>query len=115
MNTIDNIPASLRRWSVAHLEVEKAIIHVEHNQAWVLGTFTDVEIAQLVMDEHNNALANQRPIPARVGTAWTTLDDEDLSRFFKANMDIKEMAERLERTPFSVERRLVKLGKITAA
>lgn len=56
----------------------------------------------------------RREQPANAGKAWQAADDEKLEAAFAANTDLKQLALELGRTPFGVETRLVKLGKLPA-
>lgn len=51
-------------------------------------------------------------LPANAGKPWSDEDDQALVIAFDAGADIKTMMRSLGRTRFSVEARLVKLGKI---
>jgi hypothetical protein len=50
--------------------------------------------------------------PANAGKPWRPEDDEELEAGFTAGVDFKQLASDLGRTPFGVESRLVKLGKL---
>ena len=64
------------------------------------------------------ASASSRPRrqpPPNAGKAWTSQEDAALETAFDAGIALKQMAQELGRTPFAVEQRLVKLGKVAAA
>ncbi|MCA9081095.1 MAG: hypothetical protein KDA58_11090 [Planctomycetaceae bacterium] len=56
----------------------------------------------------------QKPIkaerPARVGKPWTEDEDQQLLDLYAAGQTLHDMAQRLERTEFSIAVRLFKLG-----
>jgi hypothetical protein len=52
--------------------------------------------------------------PPNAGKAWTAQEDAALETAFDAGIALKQVAQELGRTPFAVEQRLVKLGKIAA-
>jgi hypothetical protein len=53
-----------------------------------------------------------RELPANAGKPWTEEDDQALAVAFDAGADTKAMMQSLGRTRFSVEARLVKLGRV---
>ena len=55
-----------------------------------------------------------RASPANAGKPWTTDDDGKVDAAFTAGADLRQLARELGRTPFAVETRLVKLGKLPA-
>jgi hypothetical protein len=57
------------------------------------------------------AKARREP-PANAGKAWMAQDDAKLEAAFAAGADLKQLAQALGRTPFAVESRLVRLGKL---
>ncbi len=52
--------------------------------------------------------------PPNAGKAWSAQEDAALGIAFDAGIALKQVAQELGRTPFAVEQRLVKLGKIAA-
>ena len=56
----------------------------------------------------------RRNAPPNAGKAWTGQEDAALETAFDAGIPLKQVAQELGRTPFAVEQRLVKLGKIAA-
>ena len=55
-----------------------------------------------------------RARPPNAGKAWSAQEDAALETAFEAGIALKQVAQELGRTPFAVEQRLVKLGKIAA-
>ena len=51
--------------------------------------------------------------PVNAGKPWASEDDAALEQAFDAGVEVKELAQRLGRTRFGVEQRLIKLGKVT--
>jgi hypothetical protein len=56
--------------------------------------------------------APRREAPSNAGKPWHPHEDEKLDAAFAAGIEVKQMAEELGRTPFAVQSRLVKLGKL---
>lgn len=56
----------------------------------------------------------RRKQPPNAGKAWTAQEDAALETAFDAGIALKQVAQELGRTPFAVEQRLVKLGKVAA-
>jgi hypothetical protein len=54
----------------------------------------------------------RRVLPPNAGKAWSAQDDAALQTAFDAGIPMKQVAQELGRTPFALEQRLVKLGKI---
>jgi len=54
----------------------------------------------------------QRQQPPNAGKAWDAAEDARLDAAFAAGQDLKQLAGELGRTPFAVESRLVKLGRL---
>src|SRR3954470_12790438 len=54
----------------------------------------------------------RRPPPPNAGKAWTEQEDAALETAFDAGIALKQVAQELGRTPFAVEQRLIRLGKI---
>jgi hypothetical protein len=54
----------------------------------------------------------RRTPPPNAGKAWTAQDDAALEIAFDAGIPLKQVAQELGRTPFGIEQRLVKLGKV---
>src|SRR4051812_40098401 len=52
--------------------------------------------------------------PPNAGKAWSAQEDVALETAFDAGIALKQLAQELGRTPFAVEQRLVRLGKIAA-
>lgn len=52
------------------------------------------------------------PAAPNQGKPWTPQDDASLEAAFAAGSDLKPLAQELGRTPFALESRLVKLGKL---
>ena len=55
-----------------------------------------------------------RELPPNAGKPWSPEDDQALAVAFDAGADMRTLMQSLGRTRFSVEARLVKLGKIVA-
>jgi hypothetical protein len=53
-----------------------------------------------------------REAPANAGKPWESEEDTRLEAAFAAGAEVKQIALDLARTPFAVESRLVKLGKL---
>jgi hypothetical protein len=53
-----------------------------------------------------------RAAPANAGKAWSPEDDATLESGFDRGLEMKELADSLQRTRFGVEQRLIKLGKL---
>ena len=64
------------------------------------------------------ALEHAEPPPRRAlaapnqGKPWTAEDDSKLDAAFAAGADLRPLAQELGRTPFALEARLVKLGRL---
>jgi hypothetical protein len=56
----------------------------------------------------------RRATPPNQGKPWAAEDDAKLDAAFAAGADLKPLAEELGRTPFALEARLVKLGRLPA-
>jgi hypothetical protein len=54
----------------------------------------------------------RRVLPPNAGKAWSAQEDAALETAFDAGIPVKQVAQELGRTPFAVEQRLVKLGKV---
>jgi hypothetical protein len=57
---------------------------------------------------------SRRVLPPNAGKPWTGQEDSALEIAFDAGIPLKQMAQELGRTPYAVEQRLVKLGKLAA-
>ncbi|MGV3572421.1 MAG: hypothetical protein ACO1PB_17610 [Ramlibacter sp.] len=57
---------------------------------------------------------SRRSLPPNAGKPWSGQEDAALETAFDAGIAMKQVAEELGRTPFAVEQRLVKLGKVQA-
>jgi hypothetical protein len=53
-----------------------------------------------------------RELPANAGKPWQQNEDVRLAAAFEGGAELKQIAADLGRTPFAVETRLVKLGKL---
>ncbi|MGI9281408.1 MAG: hypothetical protein ACR2PX_17505 [Endozoicomonas sp.] len=62
---------------------------------------------QLLEPSRRKAAANK---PIKAGKPWSREEDEQLKADYNNGLGTKELAETLERTPFAIEARLVKLG-----
>ena len=58
--------------------------------------------------------ARQRPALPNAGKRWSAQEDSALETAFDAGIPMRQVAQELGRTPFAVEQRLIKLGKIEA-
>ena len=56
----------------------------------------------------------QRELPPNAGKAWDPQEDARLDAAFTQGLEVKQLAQELGRTPWAVESRLVKLGKLPA-
>jgi hypothetical protein len=56
----------------------------------------------------------QRELPANAGKSWDAEEDARLDAAFASGTELKQLAADLGRTPFAVESRLVKRGKLPA-
>jgi hypothetical protein len=54
----------------------------------------------------------QRELPSNAGKAWQAEEDSKLAVGFDGGIELKQLAADLGRTPFAVESRLIKLGKL---
>jgi hypothetical protein len=54
----------------------------------------------------------RREPPSNAGKAWRSEEDTALASAFDAGTELKQLAADLGRTPFAVETRLIKLGKL---
>jgi hypothetical protein len=54
----------------------------------------------------------KRELPPNAGKAWDAEEDARLDAGFAQGLEVKQMAQELGRTPFAVESRLVKMGKL---
>jgi hypothetical protein len=54
----------------------------------------------------------RREPPSNAGKPWREDEDAKLAAAFDAGSDVKQLAADLARTPFAVETRLIKLGKL---
>lgn len=54
----------------------------------------------------------RREPPSNAGKAWRGEEDAALASAFDAGTELKQLAADLGRTPFAVETRLIKLGKL---
>lgn len=54
----------------------------------------------------------RREPPSNAGKAWRGEEDAKLASAFDAGTELKQLAADLGRTPFAVETRLIKLGKL---
>ncbi|HWI79528.1 MAG TPA: hypothetical protein VNS31_10045 [Ramlibacter sp.] len=54
----------------------------------------------------------RREHPSNAGKAWRNDEDTKLASAFDAGTELKQLAADLGRTPFAVETRLIKLGKL---
>ncbi|HWP10426.1 MAG TPA: hypothetical protein VNN06_01290 [Ramlibacter sp.] len=62
----------------------------------------------------DKAARPQRNSPPNAGKAWDAQDDARLDAAFAQGIALKQLAQELGRTPFAVESRLVKLGRLPA-
>lgn len=58
--------------------------------------------------------STRRVLPPNAGKAWSAQEDAALETAYEAGIDLKQVAQELGRTPFAVEQRLIKLGKVAA-
>jgi len=56
----------------------------------------------------------RRALPPNAGKPWSAQEDAALETAFDAGIAMKQVAGELGRTPFAVEQRLVRLGKVAA-
>lgn len=55
-----------------------------------------------------------RQLPPNAGKPWEPQEDDKLASAFDSGTDLKQLALEAGRTPFAVETRLIKLGKLPA-
>lgn len=65
------------------------------------------------LDDAGDAPRGRREPPANAGKPWTSHEDSALEIAFDAGIALKQIAQELGRTPFAVEQRLIKLGKMS--
>ena len=73
-----------------------------------------LESASASPSADGEAPRTRRNAPPNAGKAWSGQEDAALEIAFDAGISLKQVAQELGRTPFAVEQRLVKLGKIAA-
>jgi hypothetical protein len=56
----------------------------------------------------------RRESPPNAGKPWSADEDDKLESAFAAGIDVRDIAQEMGRTPWAVEARLAKLGKIPA-
>jgi len=61
-----------------------------------------------------NSPRPQRELPRNAGKPWSAEEDARLDAAFAGGAELKQLAQELGRTPFAVESRLAKLGKLPA-
>jgi hypothetical protein len=54
----------------------------------------------------------RRALPPNAGKAWDAQEDARLDAAYAQGIEVKQLAQELGRTPFAVESRLVKMGKL---
>jgi hypothetical protein len=65
--------------------------------------------------EPTEAPRARRAQPPNAGKAWSAQEVAALETAFDAGIALKQVAQELGRTPFAVEQRLIKIGKIAGA
>jgi hypothetical protein len=55
---------------------------------------------------------SRRALPPNAGKPWSAQEDAALETAFDAGIAVKQVAQELGRTPFAVEQRLIRIGKI---
>lgn len=60
------------------------------------------------------AVKPRRALPPNAGKAWPPEDDARLAAAFEGGSELKQLALDLGRSPFAVESRLIRLGKLPA-
>ena len=69
-------------------------------------------VSQALGDKSEKPVRGPRQQPPNAGKAWDPAEDARLDAGFAAGKEVKQLADELGRTPFAVESRLVKLGKL---
>ncbi len=69
-------------------------------------------VSQALADKSDKPVRAPRQQPPNAGKAWNAAEDARLDAGFAAGQEVKQLADELGRTPFAVESRLVKLGKL---
>lgn len=69
-------------------------------------------VSQALEPEPQKPPRARRETPANTGKPWHPHEDEKLDAAFAAGIEVKQVAQELGRTPFAVQARLVKLGKL---
>ncbi|HEY8050117.1 MAG TPA: hypothetical protein VIE63_13160 [Ramlibacter sp.] len=64
------------------------------------------------LDGAGPAQRTRREPPPNAGKAWAPDEDDKLESAFSAGIDVRDIAQELGRTPWAVEARLAKLGRI---
>lgn len=71
-------------------------------------------VSQALQGQPVNADKPRRELPPNAGKPWDPEEDARLSAAFATAEDVKQLAIDMGRTPFAIESRLVKLGKLPA-
>jgi hypothetical protein len=71
-------------------------------------------VSQALQDRPAKVDKPRRELPPKAGKPWDAEEDAWLASAFDVVKDFKQLAGDLGRTPFAVESRLVKLGKLPA-
>ncbi len=69
-------------------------------------------VSQALGEKSEKPVRSPRQQPPNAGKAWDAAEDARLEAAFAAGHEMKQLADELGRTPFAVESRLVKLGKL---
>ena len=75
-------------------------------------TIRALYFALQALEHHGNWYTESSPLPANTGIAWTPSEECLLIQRFDRGMTISQLAKEHRRTGFSIETRLVRLGKL---
>ena len=85
-----------------------------YNAPPVIRALHAVSRALEVAGEAGEPARTRRTQPPNAGKPWSAQEDAALETAFDAGIALKQVAQELGRTPFAVEQRLIRLGKIEA-
>ncbi len=85
-----------------------------YNAPPVIRALFAVSQALLLQSAPPATVKPRRELPPNAGKAWPPEDDRRLSLAFDGGTELKQLALDLGRSPFAVESRLIRLGKLPA-